>query len=109
MGPITQTDNSGNRLGAILILLVSVAALIGIFLIEPIAQSSQYHQFIDQRSYLGIPNFLNVASNAGFFLLGVWGVYLLAMKKAVNILPEIQQFYVVLLLLSYQHRTLIKH
>ncbi len=40
----------------------------------PIAQDVAYHHFADQRSYLGIANFANVASNLGFCLLGVWGL-----------------------------------
>ena len=98
MEPNTNTDNRNNRLGRILIILVSAIALAGIFFIEPIAQSTQYHRFIDQRSFFGIPNFWNVVSNSGFFLLGIWGVYLLAIKKTANILQQISQFYLVLYL-----------
>lgn len=98
MEPNTIIGNRNNRLGRILILLVSAIGLSGIFFIEPIAQSTQYHQFTDQRPFFGIPNFLNVVSNSGFFLLGIFGVYLLTIKKTVNILQQVRQFYVVLYL-----------
>jgi hypothetical protein len=39
------------------------------------------HAFIDARSFLGIPNFMDVASNLPFLVGGVWGLwYLLRMK-----------------------------
>ena len=96
MPQVLSINIRNNRLGAALIFLVSAFALSGIFFIEPIAQSTQYHQFVDQRSFFAIPNFLNVVSNSGFFLLGIYGVYLLAIRKTANILQQIRPFYVVL-------------
>jgi len=47
-------------------------------LIEPpIAQDPSYHRFADQHSWLGIPNFANVASNLGFLIVGVLGMLLM--------------------------------
>jgi hypothetical protein len=45
-----------------LTLLCSVA----LFFAPPIAQPPEYHQFADSRTFLGIPNFLDVASNLLF-------------------------------------------
>jgi glutathione peroxidase len=42
-------------------------------LLPPISQSPAYHQFADQRSLLGIPNFLDVVSNLPFMIVGVAG------------------------------------
>lgn len=40
----------------------------------PIAQDQSYHNFADVRPFEGIPNFLNVASNVGFLIVGLWGL-----------------------------------
>ena len=40
-------------------------------------QPASYHQFADQRHWLGIPNFANVASNLAFAIVGLWGLQLL--------------------------------
>jgi hypothetical protein len=41
----------------------------------PIAQMEHYHEFADTRSWLGIPNAGDVLSNAGFFIVGIWGFW----------------------------------
>ena len=37
-------------------------------------QPLDYHQFVDQRTFFGVPNFLDVASNIGFVVPGVIGL-----------------------------------
>ena len=49
---------------------LAVVAGTGLFLIPPIAQPAAYHAFHDGRTLLGIPNFLNVVSNAPFVWIG---------------------------------------
>jgi hypothetical protein len=44
------------------------------------AQPLSYHHFADQRSWLGIPNFGDVASNLGFAVVGLWGLWVLLAK-----------------------------
>src|SRR6266436_24698 len=46
---------------------------VGLLLGPRIAQPLSYHQFADQRTFLGIPHFFDVVSNLGFLLVGVWG------------------------------------
>lgn len=41
-----------------------------------IPQSQQYHNFADQRNFLGIPNALNVVSNFPFLVVGLIGLVL---------------------------------
>ena len=41
-----------------------------VFLLPRIPQDPAYHQFADQRTFFGIPNCLNVISNAPFLLVG---------------------------------------
>ena len=55
-------------LGAALIVVVAV------FLFPAIPQNEAYHNFADKRALLSIPNFLNVASNAFFLLVGASGI-----------------------------------
>jgi hypothetical protein len=42
-----------------------------------LSQPVSYHDFADQRAALGIPNFLNVASNLPFAVVGSWGMVFL--------------------------------
>lgn len=68
-------DRDGSRKLAIsLPLLLTLAALIGILLYGPIAQLPDYHDFADQRAWYGLPNAADVLSNAGFAVVGVWGL-----------------------------------
>ena len=55
-------------LGLIFLLLVAV------LFVDPIAQDPAYHQFVDQRSFWGIPNTWNVLSNLPFILVGLFGL-----------------------------------
>ena len=59
------------------VLLFIVAASI-----PRVPQPDAYHNFADHRGWLGIPNFGDVASNAGFVIVGVWG--LIAMLRRSN-------------------------
>ncbi len=56
---------------------VSLAAIISVYALPPIPQDPAYHRFVDQRALLGIPNFLDVISNAAFFLVGIAGLFFL--------------------------------
>lgn len=42
--------------------------------VPPIAQDPTYHDFKDSLPYFGIPNYRDVISNLGFFLVGLAGV-----------------------------------
>jgi hypothetical protein len=53
---------------------VTVATVTGVFALPPLPQSQAYHNFADRRALFGIPNFLNVASNAAFLLAGILGL-----------------------------------
>jgi len=55
---------------ATLTALVAMAALFSTRTPQP----PSYHQFADQRTWLGIPNFGDVASNLAFAIFGIWGL-----------------------------------
>ena len=53
---------------------LTAASLGGLLLLPPIPQDQSYHQFADQRTLLGIPNFWNVVSNLPFLAVGAAGL-----------------------------------
>jgi glutathione peroxidase len=58
--------------------LLAALALAGCFaFLPPIEQPEAYHRFADGRAWLGIPNFLNVASNLAFLAVGLLGLRVL--------------------------------
>jgi predicted membrane channel-forming protein YqfA (hemolysin III family) len=57
-------------------LLVALALTAGVVaaLLPPIRQDLAYHDFADRRAILGVPYGLNVLSNVGFVLAGLWAL-----------------------------------
>ncbi len=53
-------------------------------LLPRIPQPLSYHDFADQRSWLGIPNFGDVASNLLFAVCGVWGLVFLFGRRGLE-------------------------
>lgn len=47
----------------------------------PIAQPSHYHEFADARVVWGVNNAMDVLSNVGFFLVGVWAMLALISSR----------------------------
>lgn len=56
------------------IFIVSVIAVVTIFMMPAIPQDSAYHQFSDQRTLFNIPHALNVLSNLAFLVAGIYGL-----------------------------------
>jgi hypothetical protein len=52
------------------------------FLWPAVPQWQSYHDFADRRAILGVPNFFDVVSNAGFAITGVVGFVILARRHA---------------------------
>jgi hypothetical protein len=61
----------------LVLLALAVVLTIIALLLPPIPQPLSYHNFADQRPWLGIPNFGDVISNLPFALVGIWGVIFL--------------------------------
>ena len=59
-----------------LIILLSLFAvsLIAVMLIGKIEQPQSYHNFADNRTFFGIPNFFDTISNLLFFFVGMYGL-----------------------------------
>jgi hypothetical protein len=64
------------------LLTVVAASIAAVFFIPAIPQNETYHNFADQRAFLGYPNFGDVVSNTPFLLVGVWGIILVARANA---------------------------
>jgi FtsH-binding integral membrane protein len=54
--------------------LLAVGGIVAMLLHGPIPQDPNYHCFADGRSFLGIPNFCDVLSNAPFVIFGIMGL-----------------------------------
>lgn len=61
-------------IGYILLVVTVIAGIVATFIAPPIAQDAAYHQFSDQVTVLGIPNFWNVVSNVPFLIVGALGL-----------------------------------
>jgi hypothetical protein len=66
----------------LLLLAVALAVVIIALLLPPIPQPLAYHNFADQRAWLGIPNFGDVASNLPFAIVGLCGLIFLFKSHA---------------------------
>jgi len=67
----------GARLFALLTLLGVAAAIF----LPAVPQPLEYHDFADQRPILGVANFADVASNAGFLVVGLAGLAIVARRR----------------------------
>jgi len=60
-----------------LLVVVTLLAMIAVFVQGPIAERTAYHNFCDGRTVFGVANFANVISNAIFLVVGIRGLILL--------------------------------
>jgi hypothetical protein len=74
-----------------------IIGLVGVFALDPIPQDPNYHRFADTRSFLGIPKFNDVVSNAGFAVVGALGVFVTAgrMRRDIFVQPADARPYLV--------------
>ncbi|MDE3165359.1 MAG: alkaline phytoceramidase [Acidobacteriota bacterium] len=53
--------------------------------VPPVAQNPAYHAFADRRTLFGVPNFWNVATNAAFLLVALYGLKALGSRTAFTL------------------------
>lgn len=84
------------------LILLAPAVLIAVvaLLLHPIPQPLSYHDFADQRSWLGIPNFGDVVSNLPFALVGLWGLVALLGSTSVRFADHRERWLYVTMFLS---------
>ena len=76
-----------------LILVISaIGALLWLAFSTPILQDQAYHNFSDQKTIFGIPNFWNVLSNLPFLLVGLLGI--LQIDRVANVKLPYQVFFI---------------
>jgi hypothetical protein len=85
-------------IGFLSIAIVSIVAITGVMLLEPIPQDIHYHLFADQRIIFGIPNFWNVASNVPFLLVGCMGLYSIFYSSRIRLIAELKSAYILIFL-----------
>ena len=67
-----------NRSHKLFVLLIfAVGSLIFLFFQLPDTYDMTSFEFVDQRRFLGIPNFMDVISNIPFLIVGIMGLRLL--------------------------------
>jgi hypothetical protein len=86
--------NSGLSRSKAPLLLIAVAVVIAVIalLLPPIPQPLAYHNFADQRSWLGIPNFGDVVSNVPFAIVGIWGLVFLFGSRSPRFFDSRERF-----------------
>ena len=70
------------KLGGILMAGLAVLLLLIAASILRVPQPPTYHNFADHRGWLGIPNFGDVVSNAGFAIVGILGLYAMLRRSS---------------------------
>jgi hypothetical protein len=69
------------RTGVWVLVAFTILVVAAALLLPRTPQPQSYHDFADQRAWLGIPNFGDVASNLLFALGGAWGILFLFRKS----------------------------
>lgn len=62
------------RASSWLLMILTAMVIAACYMLPRIPQPQSYHRFADHRSFLGIPNFDDVASNLPFAVIGAWGI-----------------------------------
>jgi hypothetical protein len=74
VGSRLQASGFRRRFSSRLPLAITAVTSIGLLAYGPIAQFVDYHSFADGRVMLGVPHAGDVLSNAGFAIVGIWGL-----------------------------------
>lgn len=70
---------------AICIVVAALALAVAVWALAPVIPQDQgYHQFADQRHWLGVPHAADVLSNLAFALVGIFGVTRLVSRRRVR-------------------------
>ncbi|MBL0330123.1 MAG: ceramidase domain-containing protein [Bacteroidetes bacterium] len=75
------------------LILLSIAACTGLFLLQPVCQDTCYHQFADSRSLSTISNYWNVLSNIPFLGIGAAGMIISLLKSKTRIRANLRMHY----------------
>lgn len=70
------------RTGVVVLVSLTLVLIIAAIFAPRLAQPRCYHNFADRRVWLGIPNFADVVSNAGFAIVGIGGLVILLRRSS---------------------------
>jgi len=76
-----QSHLNGKKARLWVVAILTLAAVVVVYLLPPISQPISYHRFADQRRVLHIPNFWNVVTNLPFLFVGLYGLSLTRYSK----------------------------
>ncbi len=76
------------RWNAVLLALLAIGLTVAACLVPRIPQPLSYHQFADQRAWLGVPNYGDVVSNLAFLIAGIWGLIVAAKQSIAAVFIE---------------------
>ena len=71
--------------------ILATVAVAAALMLPIIPQDPSYHNFTDDRVFLGIPNALNVLSNIPLIVLGFYGIALCRKKSDPDPVPELSR------------------
>lgn len=71
MPELSAAPAPSKTIAQVFLLILALAGIAGLGMHGPIAQWAAYHDFADQRSFCGVPNFMDSASNLVFLLGGL--------------------------------------
>jgi hypothetical protein len=92
MGPKPSSDplstaDVRRRLALLAALAIIGAGTFWLLSGGPMPQKLSYHDFADQRTFLDVPHFLNVLSNAPFLLIGLLGIAWIVRRRTAFLDP----------------------
>ena len=90
-GASTRLSPAAREVRVLGFLALGIVALGAVFCLPPIPQDQRYHAFADGRTMLGVPNFLNVASNLPFLVAGWLGLRQLLRHDTVRADGPVQE------------------
>ncbi len=70
------------RTGVLVLVSLTLVLIMAAVFAPRLAQPLSYHNFADRRVWLGIANFADVVSNAGFAMVGIAGLVVLLRRSA---------------------------
>jgi len=75
------------------LIIITLLSVVGVFLLPAIPQPQSYHQFADQQSLFGLPNYFNTLSNIPYLIIGYFGYRLINSDKKIALANSIRYVY----------------
>jgi hypothetical protein len=79
----------------VLLAIAFLPVVLVFLLVDPIPQWSEYHQFVDDRTVMGLANAHNVISNLGLLVVGAWGTMFVLTQSGKTATGKLQTLYLV--------------